>query len=186
MESDQASSTATQQNTVDLPETGSARQLPGGSKRVQIQAARSDSDVHEYVLEDAGEGTRITSSEKAFVGQMAVVRSSTVKKTKRKTLRRTKRSEKRASESAATTPTSKFLREGADVATILAHMRKDLTDAPLQLRCLLALERLVETEGRKRYDAKLTAKTIDSWRDCYFYSMLYHNQSAIVLCCSYI
>lgn len=44
-------------------------------------------------------------------------------------------------------PPSKFLREGADIPTILSHMKKDLSDTPLQLRCLLAIERLVESEG---------------------------------------
>ena len=105
---EEVNSTATRQDTVDLPETGSSRQTASGSKRVQLQIPVSDSDVHEYVLEDAGEGARITSTEKAFVGQMAAVRSSTVKRTKRKTLRRTKRSEKRTSESVASEEVVKF------------------------------------------------------------------------------
>lgn len=85
----------------DRQETGSASLTPAGSKRVHLDVPATDnSDAHEYVLEDAGEGAKITSSETASAGQMAIVRSSTVKKTKRKTLRRTKRSGKRASEGA--------------------------------------------------------------------------------------
>ena len=85
--------------TTNAPETGSATS-PANERipSVKLNVPGDNNDVHEYVLEDAGEGEKITSTRRALVGQFAVVRSSTAKKTKRKTLRRTKRAEKRGSE----------------------------------------------------------------------------------------
>ncbi|XP_065835537.1 protein aardvark-like [Oscarella lobularis] len=129
---------------------------------------KKNTELEEVILEGAGEGPAFTSTEVAVKGQFAEVRSSTVRKTKRKSLRSTKKSiRKRKSD--ATPKHGRFIREGASVDDIIENMKSDSSDTALQLRCLLAIERLVETDARKRgevADGGGIEAIIDAMKEC--------------------